>query len=205
VIFDALVATINPGDEAIIPAPCWVSYPDIVALAEGQAGDRALRPEPGLPHHAGAAGGRDHAADQVVHPEQPCNPTGAGYSAAELKGLAEVLLRHPDVWIFSDDIYEKLTYGSSSRRWSAGRAAAEGPHRHDERLLQGLCDDRLAHRLRRRPVRLIKAMDKLQSQSTSNTSSISQAAAIEALTGPQDSVEAMRVVYQRRATWWWPC
>jgi aspartate aminotransferase len=95
VIFDALVATINPGDEAIIPAPCWVSYPDIVALAEGQAGDRALRPEPGLPHHAGAAGGRDHAADQVVHPEQPLQPDRRGYSAAELKGLAEVCCATP--------------------------------------------------------------------------------------------------------------
>jgi aspartate aminotransferase len=129
----------------------------------------------------------------------PCNPTGAGYSAAELKGLAEVLLRHPDVWIFSDDIYEKLVYGDNS---FATLVQVE-PRLKDRTVTMNGCSKAYAMTGWRigfagAPVQLIKAMDKLQSQSTSNTSSISQAAAIEALTGQQDSVEEMRKVYQRR-------
>jgi aspartate aminotransferase len=128
----------------------------------------------------------------------PSNPTGAGYSAEELKGLAEVLLRHPDVWIFSDDIYEKLTYGIKF-----ATIVEVEPRLKDRTVTMNGCSKAYAMTGWRigfagAPIQLIKAMDKLQSQSTSNTSSISQAAAIEALTGQQDSVEEMRVVYQRR-------
>jgi aspartate aminotransferase len=198
VIFDALVATINPGDEAIIPAPCWVSYPDIVALAEGTPVIVPCGPNQGFrmtPEQLEAA---ITPKTKWLILNNPCNPTGAGYSAAELKGLAEVLLRHPDVWIFSDDIYEKLTYGITF----ATLVEVE-PRLKDRTVTMNGCSKAYAMTGWRigfagAPVKLIKAMDKLQSQSTSNTSSISQAAAIEALTGQQDSVEEMRKVYERR-------
>jgi aspartate aminotransferase len=199
VIFDAIVATINPGDEAIIPAPCWVSYPDIVSLAEGKPVIVPCGPNQGFRI-------TPEQLEQAITPRtkwfilnNPCNPTGAGYSAAELKALAEVLLRHPDVWIFSDDIYEKLTYGDMT---FATLVQVE-PRLKDRTVTMNGCSKAYAMTGWRigfagAPVKLIKAMDKLQSQSTSNTSSISQAAAIEALTGQQDSVEEMRKVYQRR-------
>jgi aspartate aminotransferase len=199
VIFDALVATINAGDEAIIPAPCWVSYPDIVALAEGKPVIVPCGPNQGFritPEQLEAA---ITPRTKWFILNNPCNPTGAGYSAAELKGLAEVLLRHPDVWIFSDDIYEKLVFGDAK---FATLVQVE-PRLKDRTVTMNGCSKAYAMTGWRigfagAPLHLIKAMDKLQSQSTSNTSSISQAAAIEALTGPQDSVEAMRVVYERR-------
>jgi aspartate aminotransferase len=198
VIFDALVATINPGDEAIIPAPCWVSYPDIVALAEGTPVIVPCGPNQGFrmtPEQLEAA---ITPKTKWLILNNPCNPTGAGYSAAELKALAEVLMRHPNVWIFSDDIYEKLTYGMTF----ATLVEVE-PRLKDRTVTMNGCSKAYAMTGWRigfagAPLKLIKAMDKLQSQSTSNTSSISQAAAIEALTGPQESVEAMRVVYERR-------
>ena len=198
VIFDALVATINPGDEAIIPAPCWVSYPDIVALAEGTPVIVPCGPNQGFrmtPEQLEAA---ITSKTKWLILNNPCNPTGAGYSAAELKALAEVLMRHPNVWIFSDDIYEKLTYGMTF----ATLVEVE-PRLKDRTVTMNGCSKAYAMTGWRigfagAPLKLIKAMDKLQSQSTSNTSSISQAAAIEALTGQQESVEAMRVVYQRR-------
>jgi aspartate aminotransferase len=199
VIFDALVATINPGDEAIIPAPCWVSYPDIVALAEGVPVIVPCGPNQGFritPEQLEAA---ITPRTKWFILNNPCNPTGAGYSAAELKGLAEVLMRHPDVWIFSDDIYEKLTYGDMK---FATLVQVE-PRLKERTVTMNGCSKAYAMTGWRigfagAPVGLIKAMDKLQSQSTSNTSSISQAAAIEALTGPQESVEEMRKVYERR-------
>jgi aspartate aminotransferase len=199
VIFDALVATINPGDEAVIPAPCWVSYPDIVSLAEGVPVVVPCGPNQGFritPEQLEAA---ITPRTKWFILNNPCNPTGAGYSEKELKGLAEVLLRHPDVWIFSDDIYEKLTYGDMRFATLVGVE----PRLKDRTVTMNGCSKAYAMTGWRigfagAPVRLIKAMDKLQSQSTSNTSSISQAAAVEALTGPQESVEEMRVVYQRR-------
>ena len=198
VIFDALVATINPGDEAIIPAPCWVSYPDIVALAEGTPVIVPCGPNQGFrmtPEQLEAA---ITPKTKWLILNNPCNPTGAGYSAAELKALAEVLMRHPNVWIFSDDIYEKLTYGMEF----ATLVEVE-PRLKDRTVTMNGCSKAYAMTGWRigfagAPLKLIKAMDKLQSQSTSNTSSISQAAAIEALTGQQDSVEEMRKVYERR-------
>jgi aspartate aminotransferase len=199
VIFDALVATINPGDEAVIPAPCWVSYPDIVALAEGKPVVVPCGPNQGFritPEQLEAA---ITPRTKWFILNNPCNPTGAGYSEKELKGLAEVLLRHPDVWIFSDDIYEKLTYGDMKFATLVGVE----PRLKDRTVTMNGCSKAYAMTGWRigfagAPVRLIKAMDKLQSQSTSNTSSISQAAAVEALTGPQESVEEMRKVYERR-------
>jgi len=198
VIFDALVATINPGDEAIIPAPCWVSYPDIVSLAEGTPVIVGCGPNQGFKMTPEQLEAAITPKTKWLILNNPSNPTGAGYTAEELKGLAEVLLRHPDVWIFSDDIYEKLTYGIEF-----ATIAEVEPRLKDRTVTMNGCSKAYAMTGWRigfagAPLKLIKAMDKLQSQSTSNTSSISQAAAIEALTGQQDSVEEMRKVYQRR-------
>ncbi|MCW8086337.1 pyridoxal phosphate-dependent aminotransferase [Sabulicella glaciei] len=199
VIFNALMATIDKGDEAIIPAPCWVSYPDIVQLAEGVP---VIVP-------CGQNQGFKITAEQLeaaITPRtkwfilnNPCNPTGAAYSAEELKPITEVLLRHPDVWIFTDDIYEKLAYDG----FKPATIVQVEPRLKDRTITMNGCSKGYAMTGWRigfagAPVALIKAMDKLQGQSTSNTSSISQAAAVEALNGPQESVNAMNGVFKRR-------
>ncbi|MCK8784438.1 pyridoxal phosphate-dependent aminotransferase [Roseomonas sp. NAR14] len=198
VIFNALLATINPGDEAIIPAPCWVSYPDIVELAEGKPVIVPCGQNTGFKM-------RPEQLEAAITPRtkwlvlnNPCNPTGAAYTAAELKALTDVLLRHPDVWVFTDDIYEKLTYD-----FKPATILQVEPRLRDRTVTMNGCSKAYAMTGWRigfagAPVALIKAMDKLQSQSTSGTSSISQAAALEALTGPQDSIPVMVAAYQRR-------
>ena len=199
VIFDALVATINPGDEAIIPAPCWVSYPDIVALAEGtpvivQCGQNAGFKMTGEQLEAAIT-----PRTKWLILNNPCNPTGAAYNAAEIKALTDVLMRHPHVWVFTDDIYEKLAYDG----FKPATVLEVEPRLKDRTVTMNGCSKAYAMTGWRigfagAPITLIKAMDKLQSQSTSNTSSVSQAAAVEALTGQQDSIEDMRKVYERR-------
>jgi aspartate aminotransferase len=199
VIFNALLATIDPGDEAIIPAPCWVSYPDIVQLAEGKP---VIVP-------CGQNQGFKITPEQLeaaITPKtkwfilnNPCNPTGAAYSREEMQALTEVLLRHPDVWVFTDDIYEKLAYDG----FKPATIVEVEPRLKDRTITMNGCSKAYAMTGWRigfagAPLALIKAMDKLQSQSTSNTSSISQAAAVEALNGPQESIEEMVKVYQRR-------
>jgi len=199
VIFNAMLATINPGDEAIIPTPCWVSYPDIVTLAEGTP---VFVP-------CGQNGGFKMTGEQLeaaITPRtkwlilnNPCNPTGAAYNAAELKKLTDVLLRHPDVWIFTDDIYEKLAYDG----FTPATIVQVEPRLRDRTITMNGCSKGYAMTGWRigfagAPVALIKAMDKLQGQSTSSTSSISQAAAVEALNGPQESIGGMVEVYKRR-------
>ncbi len=199
VIFDALLATIGPGDEAIIPAPCWVSYPDIVELAEGKPVIVACDQNSGFKL-------RPEQLEAAITPKtkwfilnNPCNPTGAAYNAEELKALTDVLMRHPDVWVFTDDIYEKLAYDG----FRPATVLEVEPRLRDRTVTMNGCSKAYAMTGWRigyaaAPVHLIKQMDKLQSQSTSNTSSISQAAAVEALTGPQDSIGVMRVAYKRR-------
>jgi aspartate aminotransferase len=129
----------------------------------------------------------------------PCNPTGAAYSADELRPLCDVLLRHPDVWVFTDDIYEKLTYDG----FVPATVAQVEPRLRERTVTMNGCSKAYAMTGWRigfagAPVALIKAMDKLQSQSTSNACSIAQAAAVEALNGPQDSVADMVKVYRER-------
>jgi aspartate aminotransferase len=129
----------------------------------------------------------------------PNNPTGAAYSAAELRGICDVLLRHPDVWVFTDDIYEKLTYDG----FVPATIVQVEPKLRDRTVTMNGCSKAYAMTGWRigfagAPLALIKAMDKLQSQSTSSTSSISQAAAVAALEGPQDGVAAMAEVYKAR-------
>ena len=129
----------------------------------------------------------------------PCNPTGAAYSADELRAICDVLLRHPDVWIFTDDIYEKLAYDG----FKPATIVQVEPKLRDRTLTMNGCSKAYAMTGWRigfagGPLPLIKALDKLQSQSTSNTSSISQAAAVAALTGPQEFIDEMVVAFQRR-------
>jgi aspartate aminotransferase len=129
----------------------------------------------------------------------PCNPTGAAYSAEELRPICDVLLRHPHVWVFTDDIYEKLTYDD----FKPATIVEVEPRLRERTVTMNGCSKAYAMTGWRigfagAPVALIKAMDKLQSQSTSNPSSIAQAAAVEALDGPQDSIPAMAAVYKER-------
>ena len=199
VIFNAMLATMNAGDEAIIPTPCWVSYPDIVSLADGKP---VLVP-------CGQNNGfklRAEDLEAAITPQtkwfilnSPSNPTGAAYSAEDLRPICDVLLRHPDVWIFTDDIYEKLTYDG----FKPATMVEVEPRLRERTVTMNGCSKAYAMTGWRigfagAPVKLIKAMDKLQSQSTSNTSSIAQAAAVEALNGPQESIAAMVEVYRER-------
>jgi aspartate aminotransferase len=199
VLFNAMIGTLNPGDEVVIPSPCWVSYPDIVTLADGkpvlvpcgQNNGFKLRPED---------------LEAAITPRtrwfmlnNPCNPTGAAYNAAEMKALTDVLMRHPHVWVLTDDIYDSLVYGG----FKAATVLSVEPRLKDRTLTVHGCSKAYAMTGWRigfagGPVALIKAMDKLQSQSTSNTNSIAQAAAVEALTGQQETVEAMRKVFEQR-------
>jgi aspartate aminotransferase len=199
VIYNAMVATLNAGDEVIIPSPCWVSYPDIVALADGTPVI-----VPCGQNHAFKLRAEDLEA--AITPKtkwlvlnSPCNPTGAAYSAADLRPICDVLLRHPNVWVFTDDIYEKLTYDG----FKPATIVEVEPALRDRTVTMNGCSKAYAMTGWRigfagAPLPLIKAMDKLQSQSTSNASSIAQAAAVEALNGPQDSVAAMAAVYATR-------
>jgi aspartate aminotransferase len=199
VIYNAMVATLNAGDEVIIPSPCWVSYPDIVALADGTPVIIPCGQNNGFKLRAEDLESAITSKTKWFMLNSPCNPTGAAYSAEELRPLCDVLLRHPNVWIFTDDIYEKLTYDG----FKPATIVEVEPRLRERTVTMNGCSKAYAMTGWRigfagAPVSLIKAMDKLQSQSTSNTSSIGQAAAVEALTGPQDTIETMRAVYRER-------
>ncbi len=187
VLFNALMATVNPGDEVIIPAPYWVSYPDIVLLAGGQ---------PVIAKAPAAKGFRLQPEDleKAITPKtkwfilnSPSNPSGTAYGIDELKALGAVLEKHPNVWVLSDDIYEHLVYDG----FEFATIAQACPQLRDRVLtLNGVSKAYAMTGWRigfaGGPTQLIKAMAKLQSQSTTNPSSISQAAAVEALNGPSD-------------------
>jgi len=199
VIFNAMLATVNPGDEVIIPSPCWVSYPDIVTLAEGKPVIVPCGQNNGFKLRAEDLEAAITPKTRWLMINNPCNPTGAAYSAEELRAICDVLLRHPDVWVFTDDIYEKLAYDG----FRPATIVEVEPRLRERTITMNGCSKAYAMTGWRigfagAPVALIKAMDKLQSQSTSNTSSISQAAAVEALNGPQESIAAMAEVYQER-------
>ena len=199
VIFNAMVATLDAGDEVIIPSPCWVSYPDIVALADGTPVIIPCGPNAGFKLSAEALEAAITPRTKWFFLNSPNNPTGAAYSAEELRNICDVLLRHPDVWIFTDDIYDKLVYDG----FKVATVVQVEPRLRDRTVTMNGCSKAYAMTGWRigfaaAPIALIKAMDKLQSQSTSNASSISQAAALEALTGPQDFIKDMVETYQAR-------
>jgi aspartate aminotransferase len=199
VLYNALTVTVNPGDEVIVPAPYWVSYPDIVNLCEGtpvpvtcpQNNGFKLRPE-----DLDAA---VTAKTKWLILNSPSNPTGAAYTAEELRALADVLLKHPHVWILTDDMYEHLTYDD----FKFATIAQVEPKLYPRTLtLNGMSKAycmtgwRLGYAAG--PTELIKAMGALQSQSTTNPSSISQAAGVEALNGSQDFIPRNNAVFKTR-------
>ena len=199
VLYNALVATLNPGDEVIIPAPYWVSYPDMVLLAGGEP----------VTVEAGIETGFKITAEQlesVITPKtkwlifnSPSNPSGAGYSAEELKPLTDVLMKHPHVWVMTDDMYAHIAYPP----FEFATVAQVEPGLMDRTLtVNGLSKAYAMTGWRMGyaggPLHLIKAMAKVQSQSTSNPSSISQWAAVAALEGPQDYIGESREAFQRR-------
>lgn len=199
VLYNALMATLNPGDEVIIPAPYWVSYPDMVRLAGG---------EPVVIEAGFDAGFRitPEQLEAAITPRtkwlifnSPSNPTGAGYAPAELKALTDVLERHPHVWVMSDDMYEHIAFPGFDFRTPAQIA----PALYDRTLTVNGVSKAYAMTGWRigyagGPKELIGAMRKIQSQSTSNPCSVSQWAAVEALTGPQDYIAESRAAFLRR-------
>jgi aspartate aminotransferase len=199
VIYNALMATLDPGDEVIVPAPYWVSYPDMVILAEGTPVIAVGREEDGFKL-------RPETLEATITPKtkwlmfnSPSNPTGATYTREELQALADVLLKHPHVWILADDIYEHLVYDGMKYH----TIAQVEPKLYPRTLTLNGCSKGYAMTGWRigfagADAELIKAMAKVQSQCTSNPSSISQYAAIEALNGPQDFIAGHRKVYQDR-------
>ena len=199
ILYNALMATCNPGDEVIIPAPYWVSYPDMVLLAGGTP----VAVECGIEHDFKLTPAQLEAA---ITPKtkwfifnSPSNPTGAGYTRSQLKALCDVLMRHPHVWIMSDDMYEHLVFDD----FEFTTPAQVEPGLYDRTLTCNGVSKSYAMTGWRigyagGPVHLIKAMGTIQSQSTSNPSSVSQYAALEALTGPQDFLAPNRKLFQRR-------
>ena len=199
VIYNALLATLNPGDEVIIPAPWWVSYADIVMLADGKPVFVDTKIEDGFRL-------KPEALEAAITPKtkwlifnSPSNPTGAAYSRDEIKAVTDVLLKHPHVWIMTDDIYEHLLYDGHKFH----TVAEVEPGLFDRTLtINGLskayCMTGWRLGYAGGPVALIDAMRKLQSQSTSNPSSITQAAAVEALDGPQEFIAANNAKFVER-------
>lgn len=199
VIFNAMLATVQAGDEVIIPTPCWVSYPDIVALAEGTPVFVPCSQNSGFKLRAEDLEAAITPKTKWVFLNSPNNPTGAAYNAQDLRAICDVLLRHPNIWIFTDDIYEKLAYDG----FKPATIVEVEPKLRDRTVTMNGCSKAYAMTGWRigfcgAPLTLIKAMDKLQSQSTSNTSSVSQAAAVAALNGPQETVDAMLAIYKDR-------
>ena len=199
VIYNAFVATLNAGDEVIVPAPYWVSYPDMVLLAGGEpvfvTGEEAdgfkLRPE------VLEAAITDRTKWVILN--SPSNPTGAAYARAELQAIAEVLLRHPQVWVLTDDMYEHLTFGD----FEYTTIAQVEPRLYDRTLTVNGVSKAYAMTGWRigyagGPKALIDLMRKVASQTTSNPTSISQFAAVEALNGPQDFLVPRKDAFEKR-------
>jgi aspartate aminotransferase len=199
VLFNALVCTINPGDEVIIPAPYWVSYPDIVLFAGGTPVPVVGKPEDGFKI-------RPAALERAITPKtkwlifnSPSNPTGAAYTRAELKALTDVLVKHPHVWVLSDDMYEHLVYDD----FEFTTPAQVEPKLYDRTLTmngvsKAYCMTGWRLGYGGGPEQLIRAIGTLQSQSTTNPSSITQWASVEALDGPQDFIPRNNAVFRER-------
>ncbi|TXL70919.1 pyridoxal phosphate-dependent aminotransferase [Vineibacter terrae] len=199
VIFNAMLATLDAGDEVIVPAPYWVSYPEMVLVADGtpvivdcpESKGFKLQPED---------------LDRAITPKtkwlilnSPSNPTGAAYSYAEMRAICDVLLKHPHVWVLTDDMYEKLVYDD----FEFHTPAEVEPKLYERTLTmngvsKAYCMTGWRIGYGAGPQKLITAMSTIQSQSTSNASSISQAAATAALNGPSDFIPRNNAVFRQR-------
>ena len=199
VLYNALMATLNPGDEVVIPAPYWVSYPEMVALAGGTPVTVDTRMEDGFKM-------KPDALDRAITPKtkwlifnSPSNPTGAAYTRAELKALTDVLVKHPQVHVLTDDMYEHLVYDD----FTFTTPAQVEPSLYERTLtLNGVskayCMTGWRIGYAGGPEPLIKAMAMLQSQSTSNPSAVSQWASVEALNGTQDFIGKHNKIFKER-------
>lgn len=199
ILFNALMATVNPGDEVIIPAPYWVSYPDIVMLSGGVPVIVQGDPAKGFKLQAAALEKAITPKTKWVILNSPSNPTGAAYSHAEMKAITDVLMKHAHVWVLTDDMYEHLIYDDFEFVTPAQVERAL----YDRTLTmngvsKAYCMTGWRIGYGAGPEALIKAMAKLQSQSTSNPSSIAQWAAVEALNGPQDFIATNNKVFKER-------
>lgn len=199
IIFNALMATVSPGDEVIIPAPYWVSYPDMVNLAEGTPVFVATTPESGFKLSPADLEKAITPKTKWLILNSPSNPTGAALNKAELRALADVLLRHSHVWILVDDIYEHLVYDG----FEFFSLAQIEPKLFDRTLTvngvskaYNMTGWRIGYA--GGSADLIKKMGEIQGHSTSNPSSISQAAAVAALTGPQDFMKRQLESFRQR-------
>jgi aspartate aminotransferase len=199
VLYNALMVTLNPGDEVIIPAPYWVSYPDMVLLAGGEPVIVPTRMEDGFKM-------KPEALEKAITPRtkwiifnSPSNPTGAAYTKSELKAVTDVLVKHPQVWVMTDDMYEHLVYDD----FKFYSPAEVEPRLYDRTLTvngvsKAYCMTgwRIGYAGGRAD--LIKAMSMLQSQSTSNPAAVSQWASVEALNGPQDFIAKHNKIFKER-------
>jgi aspartate aminotransferase len=199
VLFNALLATLNAGDEVIIPAPYWVSYPDMVLIAGGEPVAVETRMADGFKM-------KPEALERAITPKtkwllfnSPSNPTGAAYTRAELKAITDVLVRHPHVWVMSDDMYEHLVYDD----FEFFTPAQLEPRLYERTLtVNGVsktyCMTGWRIGYAGGPEPLIKAMATIQSQSTSNATAVAQWAAVEALNGPQDFISKHNKIFKER-------
>jgi aspartate aminotransferase len=199
VLFNALISTLSPGDEVIVPAPYWVSYPDMVLLAGGEPVIVIGPEENGFKLAPEALEAAITPRTKWVILNSPSNPTGAAYTAAELRALADVLLRHPHVWIMADDMYEHLLYDGLE----FATIAQVEPKLYDRTLTVNGVSKAYAMTGWRigfagGPEALITLMRKVESQSTSNPCSIAQAAAVEALNGTQEFLAPRAAAFEKR-------
>ncbi len=199
VIFNAFMATINPGDEVIVPAPYWVSYPDIALMFGGKPVFVPCPEEAGFKLSAKDLDAAISPKTKWLVLNSPSNPTGAAYSWDEMKALTDVLLKHPHVWIMSDDMYEHLVYDG----FKFCTPAQVEPKLYDRTLTMNGVSKAYAMTGWRvgyaaGPIALIKAINMIQSQSVTHTASISQAAAVEALNGTQDFIPKNAEIFKAR-------
>ncbi|MCS0493732.1 pyridoxal phosphate-dependent aminotransferase [Ancylobacter sp. MQZ15Z-1] len=199
VLFNALVATLDVGDEVVIPAPYWVSYPDIVQFAGGTPVPVETKLEDNFKLQPADLEAAITPKTKWLIFNSPSNPTGAAYSRAEMKALTDVLVRHPHVWVLTDDMYEHLVYDD----FEFVTPAQVEPSLYERTLTmngvsKAYCMTGWRIGYAAGPEVLIKAIGTLQSQSTSNPNSIAQWAAVEALNGPQDFIAANNKVFKER-------
>jgi aspartate aminotransferase len=199
VLYNAFMATLSAGDEVIIPAPYWVSYPEMVALAEGEPVAVPCAQNNGFKLRPEDLEEAITSKTKWLLLNSPSNPTGAAYTAAELRALADVLLRHPKVWVLTDDMYEHLVFDG----FKFTTIAQIEPKLYPRTLTvngvsKAYCMTGWRIGFGGGPAELIKAMATIQSQSTSNPSSISQAASVEALNGPKDFIPKHNASFKAR-------
>ena len=199
VLYNAFMATLSAGDEVIIPAPYWVSYPEMVLLAEGTPVIVPCTQETGFKLKAADLEKAITPKTKWVLLNSPSNPSGAAYTHAELKAITDVLVRHPHVWVLTDDMYEHLVYDD----FKFTTPAQIEPSLYERTLTmngvsKAYCMTGWRIGYAGGPEHLIKAIGDVQSQSTSNPSSIGQAAAVEALNGPQDFIAKNNAEFKKR-------